>query len=213
MDKVGRRNTSVGQRRSLSADNGRPDGFALADLRCGGDEAWSFVVRELAGPLRAFIALRGANDVDGTLGDVFLDMSRNIDRFDGDWANFRSWAFTIARRRLVDDHRYHQRRPAEATSPFDLRSTNHAGGDVEHDAMGVLDTEQLLRLLQTLTPTQREVIFLRFFLALSAPEVASITGSTVTAVRANQRRAIRKLQRLVDFGPTTTGELVLDVTG
>jgi len=189
-----------------------PTRFSLSDLRNGKNEAWSAVVYELAGPLRAFISVRGANDVDGTLGDVFLDMSRNIGGFEGSWSDLRSWSFTIARRRVIDDHRHFRRRPAEPVDPARLGWFDHLTGDSEEEAMGSLGTDYLLRLVKRLTPIQREVIFLRFFLALSAPEVASITGSTVTAVRANQRRAIHKLQQLIRSTDDFAGPMLVDVS-
>lgn len=198
---------------SASPSEGPVDEGSVAGLRAGDNDAWSAVVYELAGPLRAFISVRGANDVDGTLGDVFLDMSRNIGSFEGSWADLRSWAFTIARRRVIDDHRYFQRRPSETVDPFSMGRISSPAGNNEADAMGSLGTDRLLELINQLTPTQRDVIFLRFFLALTAPEVATVTGSTVTAVRANQRRAIRKLQRLINDGDHSIDELLLDVTG
>lgn len=184
--------------------------FPLSDLRAGRDAAWSDVVGQLAGPLRTFVALRGANDVDGTLGEIFLDLARSIDRFEGDWSAFRTWAFTIARRRVIDDHRYFARRPTEPIDPERLGNGMWTGGDVETEAMSLLDDDWLVSLLGLLTPIQREVITLRFVFGMTTPEVAAITGISSTAVKANQRRAVAKLRRTVER-PQAALEPTMDV--
>lgn len=172
-----------------------PPGFDLAHLKNGDDGAWNQAVRALGGPLRAFLRFRGAVDVEDALGEVFLDVARNIDRFEGDWTSFRTWVFTIARRRVIDEHRYRNRRPIDPIDPETLIGAVAIGGNTEVDAMERLGTGWVMDLLDLLTPIQREVLMLRFVLGLSIREVAAVTGASATAVKANQRRAKEKLGR------------------
>lgn len=62
--------------------------------------------------------------------------------------------------------------------------------------------------LDGLRPRQREVVLLRYFLGLSAPEVAAITGSTAGAVRVLTHRAIGNLRQRLgpgsSYGPLPT---------
>ena len=42
-------------------------------------------------------------DAHDVAADAWLDIARSLDRFRGDEAAFRAWAFTIARRRLLEE--------------------------------------------------------------------------------------------------------------
>ncbi|MGI9616849.1 MAG: RNA polymerase sigma factor [Acidimicrobiales bacterium] len=181
----------------------------LSDLRAGSDSAWNDAVRILGPPLRGFIAARGARDPDATLGDVFLDLTRGIDRLDGDWASFRTLAFVVARRRVVDDLRAAARRPTEAV---DWQALDRAivGGDVEQEAMRQLDRSWMLDLLSDLTEIQRDVLTMRFISGLTIQEVASITGSTETGVKANQRRGLTALRKRLENADAAHGDPSLD---
>lgn len=175
----------------------KPSGApSITDLKAGTESAWAQAVDVLGPPLRGFAALRGSDDPDETLAQVFHDLARGIDTFDGDWESLRTLAFVIARRRVVDDIRYRTRRPAEPW-PIDAIERRIIGGDVEEEAMANLDRERLLDLLAGLTPTQRDVLTMRIVSGLTVREVAAIMDSSVHAVKANQRRAIAALRREV----------------
>ena len=166
-------------------------------------------MRILGPPLRGFIAARGARDPDATLGDVFLDLTRGIDRVNGDWTSFRTLAFVVARRRVVDDLRAAARRP---TDTVDWQALDRAivGGDVEQEAMRQLDRSWTLDLLSDLTEIQRDVLTMRFISGLTIQEVASITGSTETGVKANQRRGLAALRKRLESVETDDLEPSLD---
>ncbi len=151
--------------------------------------------------------MRGAADPDEIVGQVFMELARGVERFDDDWEAFRTLAFVIARRRTVDEIRYHTRRPSDpmASSAFD---TTIVGGDVEQEAMTNLDRAWLLNLLELLTPIQRDILTMRLVSGLTVREIAAITGATETGVKANQRRAIESLRRHLT-APDTVDESVL----
>ncbi len=156
--------------------------------------AWRQAVDVLGPALRGYVAVRGADDPDEVLANVYLHLAGGIDRFDGDWNSFRTLAFVIARRRVVDSIRYNVRRPSEpwTAESLDARSV---GGDVEQEAMANLDRERVLELLHVLTPIQQDVLTMRLVAGLTTREIATITDTSVTAVKANQRRAVASLRR------------------
>lgn len=102
-------------------------------------------------------------------------------------------AFVIARRRLVDGVRAAVRRPVEPVEAEELDALS--AGDVEQEAMDRLERQWVLDLLGVLTPIQRDILTMRFVADLSIREVAEVTGSSQTAVKANQRRALAALRR------------------
>ena len=69
---------------------------------------------------------------------------------------------------------------------------------MELEALDRLQRGWVLELLDELTPIQRDVLALRFVVGLGTREVAEITGSTETAVKANQRRAVGALRRHIE---------------
>lgn len=160
------------------ARDGRPVGFeGLVGL----------VDRRLVGFARA----RGADDPEGFANEVLVIVCRSIDTFSGNLPQFRAWVFTIARNRLVDEHRRVARR-VEARPVDPAAIPEHARTDPAFDAVG--QTDRLAELLAPLTDEQREVLVLRIVAGLSVEQTAEATGRRAGAVRALQHRALRQLR-------------------
>ena len=127
--------------------------------------------------------------------EVFVAAVRNIGRFEGDEASFRGWLFTIAQRRLIDERRRRSRRPEDPASLETLAGAMEPGRDAEADAMDRLRASGALEALESLTPDQRDVLFLRVLADLSVPEIARVLDRPESAVKALLRRGLARLQR------------------
>jgi RNA polymerase sigma-70 factor (ECF subfamily) len=123
---------------------------------------------------------------------VFLGVFRGLSDFEGSEQQFRSWVFTIAHRRLQDERRRVARRPHLAAMTGDVVVP---GGDVEQEALELLGHDWVMRVSEQLSADQRTVLLLRTVADLTAEEVAKITGKTVGAVRALQRRALEAIRK------------------
>lgn len=167
----------------------------LDAARGGAEWAWTRLYEDLAPAVLAFLRARGAADPEDLLGETFLQVVRDLERFDGDEAGWRAWVFTVAHRRLIDDRRRRGRRPARPTDDEVLESELPpvAGGGSE--ALANLGTEHVLRLLDLLTEDQRTALALRFVGGLTLPEVAEVIGRSPNATKALQRRGLRALRR------------------
>lgn len=168
----------------------------LAAARRGEDWAWHGIYTELIGPITGYLMSRGAPEPDDLAAETFLHIARNIQQFDGDQDSFRSWVFVIAHRRLIDARRANNRRPLIA----DRDDEDPPGGDVEEEALGQLGNMKVQEMLNHLTEDQREVLALRVIADLSLMETARVTGRDVGSVKALQRRAIQRLQRVLEQG-------------
>lgn len=169
----------------------------LAAAQAGDEHAWRVLHGNLSGPLLGYLRARGAHDAEGLLGEVFLQLARNLRRFRGSEGALRGWAFMIARNRLVDERRADARRPRETLTGEELdRASRH--GDVEDDALVRLGTERVRQLLDLLTPDQRDVLLLRVVGDLSLEQAAGLLHKRVGAVKQLQRRAIVALRRQLD---------------
>jgi len=152
--------------------------------------------RDLAGPLLGYVTARGARDPEDLVGEVLLHVVRDLDRFEGNEAGFRSWVFTIAHRRLIDARRALDRRPSQPASDEELEAVLPRSS-TEPDVLERLSTERVLRLLGQLTDDQREVLVLRVVAGLRAGEIAEVTGRQPDAVKALQKRGIRRLRAVL----------------
>jgi len=73
--------------------------------------------RQLAPAVLGYVRSQGAAEPEDLLGEIFLQVVRDIGRFRGDEAALRRWVFTIAHHRLIDARRRSQRRPAMSDGP------------------------------------------------------------------------------------------------
>jgi RNA polymerase sigma factor (sigma-70 family) len=140
--------------------------------------------RRLAPPVLGYLRSQGVADAEDVLGEIFLQVVRDLSRFRGDDAALRRWVFTIAHHRIVDTRRRASRRPVLARDAVPDRAVPTAPDSFD---------PELARALERLTADQREVVALRFVADLSIDTVAALTGRTPNAVKALQHRALEAL--------------------
>jgi RNA polymerase sigma-70 factor (ECF subfamily) len=166
----------------------------LAAAQEGSEWAWEILVRQLSPSLLRFFSVRGVPDPEALVGEVFVDLARNLTTFEGDEASFRSWVFVIAYRRMTDEWRKLRRRPEE--TPMEIPpEPAHSAPSAEDEAIDLLSSAEAAQLLAVLTDVQRDVILLRVVAGLSLQETADAMGRRVGAIKALQRRAIAALRR------------------
>jgi RNA polymerase sigma factor (sigma-70 family) len=167
--------------------------------RGGSAPAFEQLYRALAGQVSAYLRWHRATDPDGLTNDVFTQVHRNLSRFRGDEQGFRSWVFTIAHHRMIDDRRRASRMPRLED---DTAVEEHMGtGDVEDDVLAWLAHDRVRDLLAVLSRDQREVLLLRIVADLPVDEVARILDKREGAIKALQHRALNALRRHIDRHP------------
>lgn len=163
--------------------------------RLGSVAAFERIYRALAGSVASYLRWNGAADVESLTNEVMAQVHRNLDRFSGDVAAFRSWVFTIAHHRMVDDRRSRGRRPVIADSEIHEGATV---GDAEQDALDLLGDERLREMLGRLSPDQRDVLLLRIVADLSLEDAADALGKQRGAIKSLQHRALATLRRQLE---------------
>ncbi|HEY8527032.1 MAG TPA: RNA polymerase sigma factor [Acidimicrobiales bacterium] len=177
-------------------------GSLIEAARAGSAVAFEQIYRSLAGQVSAYLRWHRASDPDGLTNDVFAQVHRNLAGFEGNEQNFRSWVFTIAHHRMIDDRRRANRQPRV---DGDVGVEEHMGtGDVEDDVLNWLAHDRIRDLLAVLSRDQRDVILLRIVADLSVEEVARMLGKREGAVKALQHRALAALRRHIDRRPVGT---------
>lgn len=141
----------------------------------------------------AFLTARGSAEPEDLTSEVFLAVFDGLATFTGDEAQFRSFVFSIAYRRLVDELRRRSRRGTH--TEWSAESDPRSSASAEEEALARSDDEAARRLLDGLPEDQRNVMVLRVVADLTVEQVAEILGKRPGAVKALQRRALESLRR------------------
>jgi RNA polymerase sigma factor (sigma-70 family) len=175
----------------------------LTAARTGAPWACRELWDTFAPAVAAFARARGSKEPDDLTSEVFLAVFDRLDRFEGDLANFRSFVFTVAHHRLVDEFRTAARRPVaeELSEASDPRLQASA----EADALDRIADQQVRALLEELAPDQRDVLLLRIVGDLTVDEIAKVLGKRTGAVKALQRRGLEALRKKILPGRTLFG--------
>lgn len=170
----------------------------LAAARAG--QAWALTVlwTELSPAVAAYARGQGALEPDDLTSDVFLAAFTRLPEFSGDAAAFRSFVFTIAHHRVVDERRRRARRPDGV--PFDADDDRRSETSAEDVGLERIATDRTVELLGGLSHDQREVLLLRLVADLTVPQIAQLTGRRPGAVKALQRRGLDALRRRMGDG-------------
>ena len=168
----------------------------LDRARAGSSGAFEQIYTAMSPAVAGYLRMSAVRDVEGLTNETFLHVHRGLSSFDGDWRAFRSWVFTIAHHRMVDDVRRAARQPTFV--PMDSAGDACPRGDAERDALDALSDVRLHSLLAELTEDQRSVLLLRIVADLPLEQVAATLGKRVGAVKALQHRALARLRRALD---------------
>lgn len=166
----------------------------LAAARSKHPAALQEIYRRLAPSVLSYLTSKGCEDPEALTQDVFLTVFSKLGSVTGGGEGLRSFVFSVAHARMVDDVRRRERRPLtlEFRPDFDVRVTASAEESVLGSGSGVS------ALLHGLNPAQQEVLLLRIVADLSIDESAQIMGRTPGSVKQLQRRALEILRtRLV----------------
>jgi RNA polymerase sigma-70 factor (ECF subfamily) len=172
----------------------------LAAAQTGASWACTAIWVEYSPAVSAFLNARGSREPEDVTSEVFISVFDQLPKFTGGPVELRSFIFSIAYRRLVDELRRRTRRgeAAEFTEDIDPRHVPSA----EQEAISRLGDASALRLLDQLPPDQRDVMILRIVADLTIEQIADVVGKREGAVKALQRRALESLRRKLE--PTRT---------
>ena len=132
------------------------------------EEVFAFLVRRL-----------GRDRAEDAFQETFLRALRAYPKLKHA-EHLRAWAFTIASRIAVDEHR--RRRPQSELPELTSHDGRPAFAELEH-------------LADELPPTERAAVVLRYGYDLDYADIGAALGSNATAARQAASAGIRRLRR------------------
>jgi RNA polymerase sigma factor (sigma-70 family) len=178
------------------------EGFTevLRSARRGDESAWTRLYLDLAPTLTGYLRGRGCPSPEDVTSETLLQVVRDLHRFDGTEASFRSWVFTIARNRMIDAWRSVHARPCD---PVEGATLDLAVAPVtfEDEAVATLGLPELEQLLAACSADQREVLLLRYVADLSLHQVSEVLDKQYNAVKALHRRGLDALRAHLEKTP------------
>lgn len=114
---------------------------------------------------------------------------------------FSAWAMRIAHNIIMDWYRAQKTdKIVEPTKENDLSNLGSADiqiGNIENQFVNMQTLADIKKLMQHLPPSQREVVFMRFYQEMSFKEIAKATGVSINTSLGRMRYAILNLRKMV----------------
>jgi RNA polymerase sigma-70 factor (ECF subfamily) len=169
---------------------------AIAAAQAGSQAAFAALYRDTQPRLLRYATSLVGQDAEDVTAEAWLQIARDIRRFQGDVSAFRGWTATIVRHRAMDHLRAANRRPA---TPVETLTLDRPGGDdIEQSVLETLSTESALAMIMSLPPDQAEAVLLRAVVGLDAVSAARVLGKRPGAVRVAAHRGLRTLARRLE---------------
>jgi RNA polymerase sigma-70 factor, ECF subfamily len=165
---------------------------AVAGAQRGDSDSFRVLYRDTQPRLLRYLTYLAGSDAEDIASETWLQATRDLHSFQGDYENFRGWITTIARHRALDHLRRHSRQPAVPVPVEDL-DIFAAADDTADRAIESITTDDALQLIAALPRDQAEAVLLRAIVGLDARTAASITGKRPGAVRTAAYRGLRTL--------------------
>lgn len=174
----------------------------LAAIRGGDGVALERLLERHAARVMRFAGkmCRDPDDAKDVVQETLIAAARNLPEFRGG-SSVSTWLYTVARSFCIKKRRRSKHAPEHMLS-IDDEPDAHAVASTEpapEEAVAARELgDALSRAIATLDPVSREVVVLRDVEGLTAPEVASIVGLSVEAVKSRLHRARVSLRELLE---------------
>ena len=167
------------------------DAVRVKRAQSGDKTVWDEWFEDYYRPLfrYSYLRLRSRSEAEDAVSQVFVEAYRGMGRYKHTGKPLLAWLYRIAHNVIYD------RLKAESRRAETVESGDFALGDGPEAKIVSMD---LLNAIDSLTPEQREVIILRYFMAMSSLEVGALLGKKQPAVFSLQSRALASLRAKLD---------------
>ncbi len=171
--------------------------------KAGDEEAFTLLLSKYEGYLYrlCFSYLRNKEDALDVMQEVYIKIFRNIASFD-ERCQFLPWAKKIAVNSCLNFRRdsskeHHLSLNYEMDTNWSLQEALVSDGSVEEDVISHTTRENLRRCLDSLPPSYRMVLVLRYLEGMSYQEIAGVLGQPLGTVKNSIFRARNVLKDMM----------------
>lgn len=172
--------------------NGAGENQALV-LSDGTSLTWDQLILDFAPRLISYARSRGIREPEDLVQDVFVAAVECLGGFEGDRAALRSLLFTIAYRRIADEHRRGYRHPE--TLVADHSAVPDPGPSIDEVVDLHMEARLAMDAFSVLDGREQRVLEMRLLDEATPAEVAKALGLSSGNVRVIQARALVKVRR------------------
>lgn len=165
---------------------------AIADLKRGDAAAWRWFVGEFGPGVTGYARKFGHPDPEEVTGSTLETIARRIATFEGGHRELRSFVFSIAHARIVDDVRKRSRRQMVDVDWAQQPSSESIDAGIDSS------DPELLAALVEMPDELKHMLHLRYVEGLSTKETAKAIGKSEVATRVALSRGMARLRTAIE---------------
>ena len=166
----------------------------IEQARNGSRDAFERLVEPYVKALFNYISFRvnDASDANDIIQETMLSIWQSIGSY-GHGSSFKTWAFSIARRRLADFYRKSKKHDSLPLTDFENVFT--ANGNINES----IDRMDIDNALLHLNSNENELVYLIFQAQLSYQEISAVLGVPVGTIKSRMSSIKSKLRTLLSW--------------
>ena len=173
---------------------------AIEGARHGDSGAFQALFRETQPRLLRYLSYLVGSEAEDVASETWLQATRDLHKFQGDYDDFRGWITTIARHRALDHLRHAGRQPPAVPVPVEDLAFVAGREDTADRAIEAITTDEALSLIASLPRDQAEAVLLRAVVGLDANTAAQVAGKRAGAIRTAAYRGLKTLAKRLEHG-------------
>ena len=165
-------------------------------LKKGKEDALEFIVDKYLGLVKSAVykvlsPLERDGIIDECINDIFLSVWNNSNKFNGEELDFKKWIYKVSKFKAIDYYRKEIRNLDVSLEDKEV-STNRL---VEEEIISKEDNNELIELINTLEPIDRDIFTMKFFLGAKSDDIAKKFELSRAAIDNRIYRGKKKLSK------------------
>lgn len=139
-----------------------------------------------------FYRLMSREDTEELVSEVFLKVVGNLEQFDSEKAQFKTWIYRIAQNTLIDFYR--TRKPEASLDDENVDWEPSVDFEAQLESITSPKRRAIYQALTKLKERERMIIYYRFFEGYTNREIAKLLQMNESTVGTVLNRALKKLK-------------------
>ncbi len=164
-------------------------------LKAGHEDALDYVIDNYLPIVKGTVfkilgQLKDEGFIEECINDVFLSVWNNANKFQGDTTNFKQWIFAISKFKAIDFYRKKVKAAEMILDTIEIACNS----SLEDEIILKENEKEILQLINSMEPLDRDIFILKFFLGYKSDEIALKLNTTKASVDNRIYRGKKKLK-------------------